>query len=48
MSVSEIYGIFRKLELVKSDLFGVTSEEEGLKIEEKWSAKASAIILPPT
>jgi hypothetical protein len=43
MSESQIYGIFRKPELVKTDLFGALTEEDELKIEENWSAKASAI-----
>jgi hypothetical protein len=37
------YGILKKSEQVKKELFRVLNEEEELKIEEKWSSKVSAI-----
>jgi hypothetical protein len=54
MSESEIYGIFRKSKQVKSELFRVLTEDEEIKSEKKWPAKASeincssTIILSPT
>jgi hypothetical protein len=57
-SVTEICGIFRTSEQVKSELFGELkrelTQEEAAEIERKWSAKASVIncgsviILSPT
>jgi hypothetical protein len=35
MSESEIYGIFRESKLVQSELFGVLTEEDDLKTQEK-------------
>jgi hypothetical protein len=38
-----MYGVFRKSEQVKMELFGVSGGKEVLKKKEKWSEKASAI-----